>query len=123
MSRRPDRRRAEAKGRRAEWLAAWRLRLAGYRILARDFKTVVGEIDLIARRGRRLVFVEVKARGNLDLARAAIMPNQRQRIERAAAAFLAARPELAALEPCFAAVLVSPGRLPRLIVDAWRVSD
>ena len=53
-------------GRFAEGLAAWHLRFRGYRIVARGFRSTVGEIDIVARRGRILVFVEVKARGNLD---------------------------------------------------------
>ncbi len=52
------RRSAWLRGRRAELLAAWWLRLKGYRILARDLRTPVGEIDLIARRGRVLALVE-----------------------------------------------------------------
>ena len=59
---RADRRLAERRGRRAETLAAWYLRLKGYRILARRYRTPVGEIDLIVRRGRLVAFVEVKRR-------------------------------------------------------------
>jgi putative endonuclease len=59
---RSNRRLAEARGRRAETLAAWWLRLQGWRILAHRVKTRAGEVDLIARRGRTLAFVEVKAR-------------------------------------------------------------
>lgn len=61
---RSNRRLAEARGRRAEALAAWWLRLHGWRILAQREKTRAGEIDIIARRGRTLAFVEVKARGS-----------------------------------------------------------
>ncbi len=57
-------RNAERHGRRAEFLSAWLLRLKGFRIIARHWKCSSGEIDIIARRGRLLVFVEVKARGN-----------------------------------------------------------
>ena len=67
---RQRRRRAYGLGRRAEWMAAWWLRLKGYRILARDFRVAVGEIDLIARRGRTLALVEVKARPDLATAQA-----------------------------------------------------
>ncbi|MGQ0662735.1 MAG: YraN family protein [Pseudomonadota bacterium] len=114
---------AEAWGRRAEWLAAWRLRLAGYRILARHVRTPVGEIDLIARRGDCLIFVEVKARAALDAAARALGPSQMRRIRRAAEAFLATRPDLRGLTLRFDALLVAPGRLPRHIVDAWRDSE
>ena len=56
------RQRAERGGRRAERLAAWWLRLKGWRILAIRARTPVGEVDLVARRGRMLAFIEVKAR-------------------------------------------------------------
>ena len=58
------RRRAERGGRRAEALAALWLRLKGWTILARRVRTPVGEVDLIARRGRTIAFVEVKARAS-----------------------------------------------------------
>ncbi len=74
---RETRRRAYGRGRRAETLAAWWLRLKGYRILARGFRVASGEIDLIARRGRVLVHVEVKARASLEEAREALTPRQR----------------------------------------------
>ncbi|MGH6946896.1 MAG: YraN family protein, partial [Kiloniellales bacterium] len=61
----PTRQAAERRGRFAETLAAWRLRLAGFQIVARRVKFAGGEIDLVARRRRLLVFVEVKARASL----------------------------------------------------------
>ena len=114
---------AERRGRRGERAAAWWLRLKGYRILARDFRLAVGEIDLVARRGAVLAFVEVKSRANLDEAAAAIRPSQRARIARAAQAFLQRHPELAALSPRFDAILVAPGRWPRHIENAWRIGE
>jgi len=114
------RRRARRRGRWAEALARLALRLAGYRILALDRRSHVGEIDIIARRGRRLAFVEVKARASLEVAAEAILQRQRRRIARAAAGFLAARPDLAGLEVRFDVVLVAPWRWPRHVVDAWR---
>lgn len=65
------------------------LLLRGYRILGRNLRTPVGEIDLIAARGRTIVFVEVKARRELDAARTAITATQRRRIARAAGWWLA----------------------------------
>lgn len=117
----PERRRkAVRSGRRAEALAAWWLRLKGYRIEARGFRAPAGEIDLIARRGRVLALVEVKARRSLEAAGEAIAPRQRRRIARAAEAYLQRRPALANLELRFDAVLIVPGRLPRHLPDAWR---
>ena len=120
---REKRRRAYGRGRRAEALAAWWLRLKGYRILARDFRVPSGEIDLIARRGRVLAFVEVKARPGLDEARAAVLPRQRRRIERATAVFLQRNPVLSGLDLRFDVVLLAPKRRPHHIEDAWRVEE
>ena len=69
-----SRQRRERAGRLAEAAAAWHLRLHGYRILARRFATPVGEIDLVARRGGLLVFVEVKRRARVVDAVAALLP-------------------------------------------------
>jgi putative endonuclease len=78
-------------GLRAENLAAWFLRLKGYRILARRYKTPVGEIDLVARQGKAIVFVEVKARGAMDAALESIHQRQAGRIMRAAEYYLSAQ--------------------------------
>ena len=119
-----DRRKAYQKGARAERLAAWYLRLKGYRVLAQRFKTPVGELDLVVRRGRVLAFVEVKARQNLEDAAMAISPQARGRIERAANWFLsqqnmASRSHRSAEIIRFDMVLVAPGRRPHHVVNAW----
>lgn len=111
---------AERRGRSAERLAAWWLRLKGYRIVARGFRTPVGEIDLVARRGRRLALVEVKRRETLAAAAEAIRPQQQARIARAAELFLKRRPDLAGLTLGFDALLLAPGHRPRHLPDAWR---
>ncbi|GAB4362227.1 MAG: YraN family protein [Kiloniellaceae bacterium] len=113
------RRRAYARGRRAERLAAWWLRLKGYRILAQDFRCPVGEIDLVARRGGILAVVEVKRRDRLDSAGEAVSPRQQRRIRRAAELFVQRHPALAGLQPRFDALLLAPGHLPRHLKDAW----
>ncbi len=117
---RTRRQRAWLRGRRAEALAAWWLRLKGYRILARGFRVPSGEIDLIARRGRTLALIEVKSRQTRAEAAGAVTPRQRARIARAAEAFLQRHPELARLDPRFDAILLASGRLPRHIEGAWR---
>jgi len=118
------RQRAWHWGRLAENLAAGRLRLSGYRILARRFRSPAGEIDIVARRGNLLIAVEVKARRDLHEAAEAITPHQRKRIIRALEAFIAQRPDCGGLDIRFDVVLVRPwGRswgLPRHIRDAWR---
>jgi putative endonuclease len=116
----PRRRRAWLRGRKGEGLAAWWLRLKGYRLLARNFRSGAGEIDLIACRGAVLAMVEVKTRGDLASASEALGPRQRARIVRAAEAFLQQRPQLAQLSVRFDVILVAPGRLPRHLLDAWR---
>lgn len=113
---------ARRRGARAEWIAVWLLRAKGFRILERDLRSRLGEIDLVARRGRLLIFVEVKARAGLDIAAHAIRARQRARITRAAQAYLAGRPELQALTLRFDAVVLGRRRLPRHIADAWRDS-
>lgn len=113
------RRRAYARGRRAERLAAWWLRLTGYRILAQDFRSPVGEIDLVARRGGILAIVEVKRRGRLDSAGEAVTPRQQRRIRRAAELYIQRHPELAGLQPRFDALLLVPRHLPQHLKDAW----
>ena len=110
---RERRQRAEAHGRRAERLARLLLWLKGYRCLQTRYRSPVGEVDLICRRGRLLVFVEVKARPRLDDAAAAITAPQLARIRRASAHFLASQPRLAGCDCRIDAVLVAPGRWPR----------
>jgi putative endonuclease len=114
------RRVAERRGKTAERLCLWHLRLKGYRILARRYKTPVGEVDLIARRGRVLAAIEVKARPDFDRANEAVTPRQRRRIARALAYFLGGRPDLASLAARFDVMLVAPRRWPRHVVDAWQ---
>lgn len=116
----PFRRRAHGRGKTAESIAVWRLRLAGYRILARRYACPAGEIDIVARRLSRLAVVEVKARASIATAAEAITPRQWRRIARAAEHFLAGRPALAALDLTFDVVLIAPWRWPRHLPDAWR---
>jgi putative endonuclease len=111
---------AERHGHRSEALAAWWLRVKGYRIVARRYRTAAGEIDLIVRRGRVLAFVEVKARADFRAAAEAVSPRQQQRITRAAALFLATRPDLARLDQRFDALLIVRRIWPRHVPDAWR---
>ncbi|HET7594339.1 MAG TPA: YraN family protein [Stellaceae bacterium] len=117
---RTSRREAFRRGHTAELLCLWHLRLRGYRILARRFRVPSGEIDLIARRGRVLAAIEVKARPSVAVASESISARQRRRVARALEHFLAMRPELAGLAPRFDVMLVTPGRLPRHVADAWR---
>jgi putative endonuclease len=114
------RRAAYRRGRRSEALAVWLLRLKGYRILARGLRSHLGEIDIVAARGKTVVFVEVKARGEVAQAAEALSRRQQGRIVRATSAFLAQRPRLANHQVRFDVILLTPGALPRHIADAWR---
>jgi putative endonuclease len=91
----------------------------GYRTIVRRWKSPVGEIDLVVKRGRLIVFVEVKARKALDQAAESVLPRQRRRIVAAAEAWLAAHPEHAGYDMRFDAILVTPGRMPQHIVSAF----
>jgi putative endonuclease len=91
----------------------------GYRIAARRWRSSAGEIDLVARRGRLLVFVEVKARARLDDAAEAVTGRQQRRIVAAAQAWLAHHPEDALCDMRFDAILVAPGYWPRHIAAAF----
>ena len=109
---------AERRGRAAETIAAWWLRLHGWRIVARRAKTPLGEVDLIARRGRTLAFVEVKARATgaaLDFAL------DRHRLQRVAAAaqLLAPRFARAGDDLRIDALFIAPARLPRHLPNVW----
>ena len=112
------RERAESWGRRAETLAALWLQLKGYRILARRVRTPAGEIDLIARRGRQVAFVEVKARGDMRGAAEAITPRGMRRIARASK-FILARYLRRNDSARFDAVYIRPWRLPVHLKGAW----
>jgi putative endonuclease len=111
-------------GRAAEFVAGLLLMLKGYRVLARRLSTGAGtgagEVDLVARRGRTLAFVEVKSRADMAAAAESIRPEQRRRIVRAAESYIAKRPALRDLEVRFDAILVAPGRWPRHFPGAWR---
>jgi len=112
---------AEARGRRSESLAAWALRLKGYRILSRRLKTPLGEIDMVALPPFGPVcFIEVKARDGHEAAVLSLSPGQRTRIARAANLYLAARPGLATRGMRFDIVAVAPRALPVHHRDVWR---
>ena len=113
------RQRAERGGRRAETIAAWWLRLKGWAILARRARTPVGEVDLIARRGRVLAFVEVKARAS-EAEAALALDDYRLRRVAAAAEALAHRYARAGDSLRIDAIFITPGRLPRHLADVWR---
>lgn len=110
----------EQAGRRAETAAALWLQLKSYRILARRTRMPACEIDLVARKGRFVVFVEVKARRTRALALEAVTLQVRTRLEEAANQWVSRRRGMQDLLWRFDAMLLAPGRLPRHMRDAWR---
>ena len=119
----PERQVAFKFGLSAESRAAAYLIAKGHRIVARRWRSPVGEIDIVARRRGTLVFVEVKARERLDDAAEAVVLRQQRRIIAAAEAWLASHPEDANRDIRFDVVLVAPKSLPRHIVAAFDASN
>jgi putative endonuclease len=108
------------RGHRAERRAAWHYRLRGYRILDTNAWAGGNELDVVARRGRKLVFVEVKEKRGEGFGGPAEMvgPEKQRRLRSAAEAWLARHPEHDGLEGRFDVIAVSGGRL-QLIEDAF----
>lgn len=112
------RRAALARGRFGEWLAALWLRLKGYRIAGRNFRCAQGEIDIVARRGDLICFVEVKTRagdGGFD----AVTGKSRRRIRAAGDAWIGRQPDASRLSWRFDIVEIGKGRWPRHHIDAF----
>ncbi len=110
---------ARRSGRRAEVWAALVLLLRGYRILGFRLRTRRGEIDLLALKGGVLAVVEVKSRLTAQAALEAVRPDQRERLRRAGAQLMQNRPALKGCTLRLDLMVVSPGRWPRHIPDAW----
>ena len=110
---------AEKRGRGAETVAAWWLRLHGWRILARRARVPGGEVDIVARRGRTLAFVEVKARATADAAAFSLDAYRLRRVvvaaERLAQRFLRDGDEMH-----IDAIFIVPRQLPHHLPDIWQ---
>ena len=113
------RREAERRGRGAETLACWFLRLHGWRILARRARVPGGEVDVIARRGGTLAFVEVKARAS-DADAAFALDRYRLKRVAVAAERLAPRYVREGDDVRIDALFIVPGRWPRHLPDVWQ---
>ncbi|PHS77378.1 MAG: YraN family protein [Rhodospirillaceae bacterium] len=112
--------RAQHRGRWAEMLARTMLRLKGHKILARNYKTKVGEIDIITRKNNVIGFVEVKARPTARAAAEAISQHQKSRIERAAEHFMAHQAHVQHCDMRFDVALVTGPVSIHILYDAWR---
>jgi putative endonuclease len=115
----PKRVAAFKDGLSAESKAAAFLLMKGYRILARRFRSPVGEIDIVCGRRNTLVFVEVKTRATYDEAVEAVTERQRRRIVAGAEYWLASHPKDAEREIRFDVVIMTPRRLPQHITNAF----
>jgi putative endonuclease len=114
-----NRRQAEKRGRGAETLACWYLRLKGWRVLARRARVHGGEVDIVARRGRTLAFIEVKARATEEAA-AFSLDHYRLRRVAVAAERLAQRYMRDGDDIRIDALFIIPGRLPRHLANVWQ---
>jgi len=118
--RRPEaRREAEAAGRRGERLAGWWLRLKGWRILDRRVRTPAGEVDLVARKGNLVAFVEVKTRATAAELDFAIDERRLARVA-AAAEYLMPTYAQPGDDIRVDVILLAPGTRPRHIENAWQ---
>jgi putative endonuclease len=117
---RRDRRAAYRHGLAAELAAAALLLAKGYRLIARRYRTPLGEIDLIVKRGRLVAFVEVKARPTLREGLESVGAASERRIVGAADLWLARHPDAAGLDLRYDMVVVAPWRPPRHLPDAFR---
>ena len=111
--------RAERAGRLAEGLAAWAYRLRGYEIMDRRFRAAGGEVDLVARKGPLLVFVEVKRRAEIEKALFAVTVRNRRRMEQAVRSWIARHPRLASLDVRYDIAAVAGFRV-EIAQSAWR---
>lgn len=109
---------AEAAGRRGERLAGWWLKLKGWQILDRRVRTKAGEVDLVARRGNLIAFVEVKSRATAAELDFAIDERRLARVA-AAAELLMPRYATAGEDIRVDVILLAPGVRPRHIENAW----
>lgn len=113
------RQKAEARGRRGEMLAAWWLRLHGWRIVARRQRVAVGEVDLVARRAGTIAFIEVKWRTRASDLEMAVDAWRLRRVA-AAAAMLAPRLARARENIRIDVLLLAPWRLPHHLTNVWQ---
>lgn len=111
---------AERVGRFSETLAVMFLRLKGYRIIKRRYKTYVGEIDIIAAHWKTLVILEIKYRKNHNDAVESITYKQRQRIEKATTQFMQTHRGHIYTQIRFDVILVSLYKGLHHLKDAWR---
>jgi putative endonuclease len=114
-----NRQAAEQRGRWAETLGCWYLRLHGWQILARRARVAGGEVDIVARRGRTLAFVEVKARATEEDAAVALDQWRLRRVA-VAAERLAPRYMRDGDDVRIDALFIVPRRWPKHLANVWQ---
>jgi len=123
----PRKRKAYQFGINAERFAAVFLILKGYRIISRRYRNPKGEIDIIAKKGKTIAIIEVKARKDFSSCAYSITPWKQKKILSATQWMMGGSGKIAGLNIAsehnirFDAILVIPKRLPKHIKDAWRV--
>jgi putative endonuclease len=117
---------AQKRGRWGEWRCRVALNLTGWSVLQHGYTSQpgsgAGEIDLIARRGRVITFIEVKTRPDIKQGLEAVSADQQARITRGAERFLARHPNLADLDLRFDVMVVRPWRWPVRFADVWQLT-
>ena len=114
-----NRQEAEQRGRGAETIACWYLRLHGWRILARRVRVPGGEVDVVAKRGRTLAFVEVKARADAGSAAFALDEWRLRRVA-VAAERLMSRYMDGVDDVRIDAIFIVPFRWPKHLPNVWQ---
>jgi putative endonuclease len=113
------RRQAERRGHLSEYLAALYLLLKGYRILALRYRTRLGEVDIVARKGDILAFVEVKARRDAQAGLDAVGGESQRRIRAASDIWLAKYGGNGTFSQRYDVLVITPRRWPRHFPDAF----
>jgi putative endonuclease len=114
-------------GLRAEKIAAWYLRLKGYRVLVERYHIFQGEIDVLAQKGKTLIAVEVKARQNFTACEDSITPWKQRKILKAVEYILSGSGKIRGLANSgdyavrFDAIWIVPGKWPRHVINAWEM--
>jgi len=114
-----QRRKALRRGQFSEYLAALSLMLRGYHILAMRYRVKAGEIDIIARKGDLVSFIEVKARATAADAVFAVSGSTQSRIRNASLHWLQTRKDAGQLSWSYDIVAVRPWRWPEHFKDAF----
>ena len=116
---RDDRRKAFIRGHLSEYYAVLYLLLKGYRIKAMRFRTKSGEVDIIARKGDLVAFIEVKARRITGDAIFAVDPSTQRRIRSASLTWIARQTDAAVLSYRYDIIAVTPWIRPQHFPDAF----